>query len=119
MTDRSGRMKFTDRSGRMKFVYRPGADVALGFEGGDPELFDADGLHLSKKGYALLARLAFPACRAAMRPGKPAAGPAPAAAPGRHETTEDKGVGGHHAMAGDDTQDKCFSGHHSTAGGVM
>ena len=42
------------------------ADVAAAFEE-DDTLYDRDGLHLSKAGYAVLAKTAYPALREAMR----------------------------------------------------
>ena len=48
------------------------------------DAFEDDGLHLTKRGYAELAKLIYPVCRAAMkrcRPSKKAAAPAPAPTP--------------------------------------
>lgn len=43
------------------------ADVAAGFEECGDDLYDADGLHLSKAGYRDLAKLVYPALRGVMK----------------------------------------------------
>jgi lysophospholipase L1-like esterase len=82
--ERSPEFGLTKRRYRLNelIVEKFGADRVV--DTSSLDAFGDDGLHLTKKGYAELAKLVYPACRAAMtrcRPSKKTTAPAPAPTP--------------------------------------